>query len=557
MTDVGELVVRIKADAAQLERELAKANNLTKKSAGEMGTAFSRLKQELLSLAPALSAVAFVEFGRRAIDAAGHIVDLADRIGFAAGTLAALEIPLASSGSNLDEFAAAINRMNNVLGEAAKGNEEAVRAFDQLGLSVNKLRTMTPEQQFYEIASALGQIRNQSTQTEAGMNLFGRGFAAMLPLLKEFDGDMRAAVDANKDLDDSLERALKRVDAFGDSMAAAGIKIKKSFIEALAAVLELSDRIADFNAGPNDTASLLEGDTGFGTNLRFGQTSKASTSLGPHTEGPLEEVVKNAKGSNAGLLGRKEAESQAKKLAEARKTLDEYTVSLQRQNKVLKQTPREQAAMEAGYKTLDLAQKAGIKNASGMIEANKDLARTNYDLAESMREAARFQQELKDKLSASLTDIVFKAGSAKQAMLGFAESIARAAFEKKVAGPFADMLIGSGGGPGLLDGLFSSGFKMLGFADGGSPPVGVPSIVGERGPEIFVPKTAGTVVPNHAIGGTTVVVQQTINMSPGLPETVGAAVRAAAPQIAAQAQQAVFAELRRGGPASQIVGLRS
>ena len=41
----------------------------------------------------------------------------------------------------------------------------------------------------------------------------------------------------------------------------------------------------------------------------------------------------------------------------------------------------------------------------------------------------------------------------------------------------------------------------LGFADGGDPPVGRASIVGERGPEIFVPRTAGTIIPNHALGG--------------------------------------------------------
>ena len=38
-----------------------------------------------------------------------------------------------------------------------------------------------------------------------------------------------------------------------------------------------------------------------------------------------------------------------------------------------------------------------------------------------------------------------------------------------------------------------------GFADGGNPPVGVPSIVGERGPELFVPRTAGTIIPNHQL----------------------------------------------------------
>jgi len=54
----------------------------------------------------------------------------------------------------------------------------------------------------------------------------------------------------------------------------------------------------------------------------------------------------------------------------------------------------------------------------------------------------------------------------------------------------------------------------LGFADGGEPPVGKASIVGERGPELFVPRTAGTIIPNHAlagVGGTTMVTNNYIN----------------------------------------------
>jgi hypothetical protein len=39
------------------------------------------------------------------------------------------------------------------------------------------------------------------------------------------------------------------------------------------------------------------------------------------------------------------------------------------------------------------------------------------------------------------------------------------------------------------------------FADGGRPPVGVPSLVGERGPELFIPDGFGTIIPNHRLGG--------------------------------------------------------
>ena len=53
-----------------------------------------------------------------------------------------------------------------------------------------------------------------------------------------------------------------------------------------------------------------------------------------------------------------------------------------------------------------------------------------------------------------------------------------------------------------------------GYADGGSPAVGQPSIVGERGPELFVPRTAGNIIPNHALSsmsGTTMVTNNYIN----------------------------------------------
>lgn len=42
-------------------------------------------------------------------------------------------------------------------------------------------------------------------------------------------------------------------------------------------------------------------------------------------------------------------------------------------------------------------------------------------------------------------------------------------------------------------------FSVFGFASGGRPPVGRPSLVGERGPELFVPDSSGVVVPNNRL----------------------------------------------------------
>jgi murein DD-endopeptidase MepM/ murein hydrolase activator NlpD len=42
------------------------------------------------------------------------------------------------------------------------------------------------------------------------------------------------------------------------------------------------------------------------------------------------------------------------------------------------------------------------------------------------------------------------------------------------------------------------GMSIPGFAEGGRPPVGRPSLVGEKGPELFVPSSSGTIIPADA-----------------------------------------------------------
>lgn len=56
--------------------------------------------------------------------------------------------------------------------------------------------------------------------------------------------------------------------------------------------------------------------------------------------------------------------------------------------------------------------------------------------------------------------------------------------------------------PATDPGMMSSSLgetPMMGFAAGGAPPVGQPSIVGENGPEIIVPNQATTIIPHEAL----------------------------------------------------------
>lgn len=69
-----------------------------------------------------------------------------------------------------------------------------------------------------------------------------------------------------------------------------------------------------------------------------------------------------------------------------------------------------------------------------------------------------------------------------------------------------------------LTAAMSAGAGVGGFAQGGRPPVGQVSIVGERGPELFVPNTAGSIIPSSVsrnimadAGGA---MQPSVNVSP-------------------------------------------
>lgn len=91
--------------------------------------------------------------------------------------------------------------------------------------------------------------------------------------------------------------------------------------------------------------------------------------------------------------------------------------------------------------------------------------------------------------------------------------LVRIGLQKHVLEPMAASVMASTNGGG--GGLIASAFSLLGFADGGDPPVGVPYMVGERGPELRIDRTPGTIIPNHALGGQTVQNNVTINNTIG------------------------------------------
>jgi len=159
-----------------------------------------------------------------------------------------------------------------------------------------------------------------------------------------------------------------------------------------------------------------------------------------------------------------------------------------------------------------LQERVGIQKES-TVEIKKQQTETDK-LKEKMTAVG---EEIEGSIKNNLRDAITGAKTFGQAMTGvlnrIRDKIIDAQIDKLIGG-FGEAF-GKGASGGEKKGLGGFLGGLLGglFAEGGRPPVGKASIVGERGPELFVPKVAGTIVPNNAIGGGGDSVTNIINVS--------------------------------------------
>ena len=160
---------------------------------------------------------------------------------------------------------------------------------------------------------------------------------------------------------------------------------------------------------------------------------------------------------------------------------------------------------------------AGMQALAAQQERNSEVLNRQLALQDRYREALGLTTPVVDSLFNSITSVVDGTKTAQEAFADFLKSIADMLMKtaaqmiaQYIAIGIARMFAGfdsgsfssfsssmSGGNPFTPGGSLS----FPEFADGGSPPVGKASIVGERGPELFVPKSSGTIIPNHELGG--------------------------------------------------------
>ncbi len=142
-----------------------------------------------------------------------------------------------------------------------------------------------------------------------------------------------------------------------------------------------------------------------------------------------------------------------------------------------------------------------LQETFNLQEAARGREDKEKDIKKVLTEQEKLFQRIGQTISDGIVDGLLQAKSAGEALNNVLQNTARQLLQ-----------IGTNT---LLKAVFpgSSLFSALpGFANGGSPPVGKPSIVGEKGPELFVPRSAGTILPNGVGMGSTTI---TVNVSAG------------------------------------------
>jgi hypothetical protein len=180
------------------------------------------------------------------------------------------------------------------------------------------------------------------------------------------------------------------------------------------------------------------------------------------------------------------------------------------------------------------------------------------------RENDNLARELGFTFQSAFEDAILRGEKLRGVLAGIAQDIARIILRQTVTNPLASFVMTGlsgalsglmGGGAGDIRGPGGSTTVPFGGprALGGPVAAGSAYLVGEEGPELFMPGASGRIVPNGQTSGGTVV-NQTINISVGVAQTVRAEIAALMPAIKRQTVDAVADARMRGGSFAAAMG---
>jgi hypothetical protein len=172
-------------------------------------------------------------FGQ-AIDLGGKLNDLSSRTGESAGNLLVLQRAFENTGVSGDKVGTSINKLQKFMAEAAAGGAEQSATMSALGISMKDLEGKTPTEQMQVFAKQIAGISDPAERARAAMEVFGKSGGELLPMLNNFAGEIDGAKGQLGSLPSVMDRSASAMDSLGDNFSA----IKNKTMEFAAGFLE-------------------------------------------------------------------------------------------------------------------------------------------------------------------------------------------------------------------------------------------------------------------------------------------------------------------------------
>jgi len=171
---MAELKVKVGVDKSGLTTGLASMENSVK----GFGTKIGGI------LAGAFAFDKIIQGFSNAIDKGDQLQDLANRFGVAASSLQEIGNAASTSGAGLEDVASAMNKLAKNAGAAIGGNEQMAEAFNKIGLSVEQLQGMTPQDLFMALSKAVASGTLGMQDFTIAQELAGKGAAVLMETLR-------------------------------------------------------------------------------------------------------------------------------------------------------------------------------------------------------------------------------------------------------------------------------------------------------------------------------------------------------------------------------------
>ena len=176
------------------------------------------------------------------ISAGDELQKMSLRTGVSVESLSAMKFAAEQSGASLDAFSDGLRKQARFLTDARDGLSTATDTLDSLGLSLEDVEGLNPDELFSRFADAIASTEDPFLQSAAAQEIFGRGGTALLPLLQEGADGIRRLTDearatGNVMSTEAAEGAARFTDAINKVKNIVSGQVLKAFTE-LIPVLE-------------------------------------------------------------------------------------------------------------------------------------------------------------------------------------------------------------------------------------------------------------------------------------------------------------------------------